>query len=168
MTRQHPEGPTTGQVVQPGLYVESPANRFVEAMEDARDDRRTEDLLVLAVRAIRHDPGCIEARLTLAEHSRDRETRQRHLGKAVETGELLWAPVAERLGDDMTWWGFSGTRPYMRAVAALGHAHLDDGNETEARACFDRLVAMNPNDNQGIRYLIEELDAEATMSVPGP
>ena len=165
MARQRSEGPTTGQVVQPGLYVESPADRFVEAMEHAREDRRTEDLLVLAMRAIRHDSGCIEARLTLAEHSRDRETRQRHLTKAVETGELLWAPVAERLGDDMTWWGFSGTRPYMRAVAALGHAHLDDGDGTAARACFDRLLAMNPNDNQGIRYLVQELDFEATAPV---
>lgn len=163
MTRKHPEELTTGHVVQPGLYVESPADRFVEAMEDARDDRRTEDLLILAVRAIRHDSGCIEARLALAEHSRDGETRQRHLTKAVETGELLWAPVAERLGDDMTWWGFAGTRPYMRAVAALGHAFLDDGNETAARACFDRLLAMNPDDNQGIRCLVQELDAEATM-----
>ncbi len=168
MARQHPEDPTTGHVVRPGLYVESPADRFVEAMEDARDDRRTEDLLVLAVRAIRHDPGCIEARLALAEHSRDGETRLRHLKEAVESGELLWAPVAERLGDDMTWWGFSGTRPYMRAVAALGHAHLDDGDETAARACFDRLLAMNPYDNQGIRYLVQELDAEATMPVSGP
>ena len=166
MTRQHPEGLTTAHVAQPGMYVESPADRFVEAMEDARHDRRTGDLLVLAMRAIRHDPGCIEARLTLAEQSRDSETRQRHLTKAVETGELLWTPVAERLGDGMTWWGFSGTRPYMRAVAALGHAHLDAGNETATRTCFERLLAMSPNDNQGIRYLVQELDAEATKSVP--
>lgn len=167
MDGRHYDGQTTGHVVRPGLYVVSPADRFVEAMETAREERRTEDLLILAVRAIRHDPGCIEARLALAEHSRDRETRQRHLTKAVETGELLWTPVAERLGDDMTWWGFSGTRPYMRALGALGHAHLDDGDEAAARACFDRLLAMNPNDNQGIRYLVQELDAEAANPVPG-
>lgn len=168
MARQHHDEPSTGHVAQPGLYVVSPADRFVEAMEDAREERRNEDLLILAVRAIRHDPGCIEARLALAEHSRDRETRHRHLTKAVETGEFLWTPVAERLGDDMTWWGFPGTRPYMRAVAALGHAYLADGDETAARACFDRLLAMNPNDNQGIRYLVQELDVEATTPVSGP
>ena len=101
MARQHPEGPTTGHVAQPGLYVESLADRFIEAMEGAMGDQRTEDLLILVMRAIRHDPGCIKARITLAEHSRARETRERHLTKAVETGELLWTPVAERLGDDM-------------------------------------------------------------------
>lgn len=142
---------TTGHVSFQGLYVDSPADRFVEAMEDAE----VEDRLILAARAVRHDPGCIEARLVLAEHARNERAVFHHLGKAVESGELMWAPVAAAMGTDPTWWGDAGTRPYMRAIAALGQAHLRTGDDASARACFDRLLAMNPHDNQGIRYLVE-------------
>ena len=153
-SQQTSDGPTTGRVSLPGLYVGSPADRFVDAMEDA-DDR---DRAVLAARALRHDPGCIEARLVLAEHAGSEQDVFLHLGKAVEAGDAMWTPVAAAMGDELTWWGFAGTRPYMLAIAALGQAHLSAGDTGPARECFERLLAMNPNDNQGIRYLIEEMD----------
>src|SRR4051794_10657305 len=115
---------TTGRVVRPGMYVSSPADPFVERMEEVDD---LYDQVVLATRALRHDPGCIEAHLMLAAHSKDAETRFRHLRAAVGTGDALWAPVARDMGREMTWWGFAGTRPYMRAVQALGLAHLEAG-----------------------------------------
>lgn len=155
MTNPRPDDvATTGRALFQGLYVDSPADRFVEAMEDAEGG----DRVILATRAVRHDPGCIEARLVLAEHARDEHALFRHLEKAVESGELMWAPVAEAMGADLAWWGDAGTRPYMRAIAALGQAHLRTGDDASARACFDRLLAMNPRDNQGIRYLVEKMD----------
>ncbi len=100
----------------PGVYIEGPADRFVEAMEDAED----EDRLILASRAVRHDPGFIEARLVLAEHATNSAVCIAHLRCAIETGERLWAPVAKDMAAEMTWWGVPTTRPYMRAIAALG------------------------------------------------
>ncbi|TPG44277.1 hypothetical protein EAH89_27400 [Roseomonas nepalensis] len=116
------------------------------------------DRLVLATRAIRHDPGCIDARLVLAEHSGDLSTRLRHLEAAVAAGEWLWGSVAERVDHDLCWWGDVGTRPYMRAVQALGVALCEAGYPDESRACFERLLIMNPNDNRCIRDLIRDLD----------
>lgn len=54
----------------------------------------------------------------------------------------------------------------MRAVAAFGHARPEDGTETAARTCFNRLLVTDPNDNQGIRHLVQEVDGETTMPVP--
>ena len=144
---------TTAKLSANGRWVVSPADRFVEAMEDADGSNR----LVLATRAIRRDPGCVEARLVLADASRDRETRLRHLQVAVDAGDALWS---SRTADDLAWWYASGTRPYMRAIAALGLAHRDDGREDQALACFHRLLKMNPNDPQGIRHLVGEAEPE--------
>ena len=48
----------------------------------------------------------------------------------------------------------------MRAIHALGLAKREAGDEDEARACFDRLLEMSPNDNLGIRYLVEDAEPE--------
>lgn len=144
--------PTTAHVVRPGLYVASPADPWIRRMED---EAHFADQVLLATSCLRKDPGCIEAHLFLAAATDDLQVRVSRLRRAVETGNQLWIPVAAELGDEITWWGFSGTRPYMRAIQALGDALMETGAESEARACYERLLGMNPNDNQGIRYVLD-------------
>jgi hypothetical protein len=152
------DAPTTARIVDGilGPRIESPADPFVERMEEEADGR---DRLVLAARALRHDPGCIEAHLLLAECAPNDALRLRHLQAAVRSGRHLWDPVEVRYGDDLCWWGFPGTRPYMRAIHALSEAHLAAGNEAAARWGFERLLSMNPYDNQSVRYSMESLEA---------
>jgi hypothetical protein len=154
------DAPTTGNIVDSmmGPYVESPADPFVERMEEETDDF---DRVLLASRALRHDPGCIDAHLLLAACAPSEARRLRHLEIAVRTGEGLWKPYAASMGDDMCWWGFFGTRPYMRAIHALGLAYLEVGKEDRARRCFERLLRMNPHDNQGVRFSMERLEGAA-------
>lgn len=125
--------PTTARVVRPGLYVASPADAWLERMEEASE---FQDRVILATACLRKDPGCIDAHLVLAACTDNLEVRVSRLRKAVETGNQLWIPVAAELGDEMTWWGFAATRPYMRAIRALGDALIETGNKTEARACY--------------------------------
>jgi hypothetical protein len=137
-----------------GPHVVSPADAFLERMEETDEP---ELLGALASRALRRDPACIEAHLAAASLCADRSLAIRHLGAAVTAGEKLWRPVAEARGKDMCWWGWPGTRPYMRALHALGEAHLEQGNSQAARWCFERLLAMNPHDSQGVRFSMEEM-----------
>ena len=153
------EQSTTARVARPGLFVVSPADPWIERMEEAVD---LHDQVILATACLRKDPGCIDAHFVLAASTDDVGRRLDHLRKAIETGEQLWNPVATELGDEMTWWGFAGTRPYMRAIHALADTLIESGAENEARACYERLLAMNPNDNQGIRYVVEGLQAEVS------
>lgn len=148
--------PTTA-TVRSGMayYVDSPADRFVEAIEE---EPKPYVRMVLATRALRHDPGCIEAHLEMAAYLDDNDARMAHLGKAIETGEHLWQPVAAAEGGDLDWWLVSATRPYMRAIHAMGVLHKENGKTEEARKCFEQLLDMNPNDNQRIRKLVAELN----------
>lgn len=60
---------------------------------------------------------------------------------------------SERVGD-FAWWGDVATRPYMRARHNLGLAFWRQGKLRDAIHEFEELLKRNPNDNQGVRYLI--------------
>jgi tetratricopeptide (TPR) repeat protein len=51
-------------------------------------------------------------------------------------------------------WGFLETRPYMRARAGLAIALMKLGEEDAAIDHFRAMLELNPNDNQGVRYLL--------------
>jgi hypothetical protein len=111
----------------------------------------------LTVRALEDDPGCIEAHLFLARQAKTPMLVGAHLCKAIETGDALWQPVAARQ-DDFVWWGEPATRPYMQAMKEHADWLVETGNEAGGRRVYGRLLKMNPADNQGIRYLVADLD----------
>ena len=51
-------------------------------------------------------------------------------------------------------WGFLETRPYMRARAGLASTLLKLGDVDGAIDHFQDILRLNPNDNQGIRYIL--------------
>jgi tetratricopeptide (TPR) repeat protein len=110
--------------------------------------------LSMAVRSVRIDPACLDARLMLATFA---------AGPADEYIEELRRIVAvgERdLGEKFFrenhghFWLVMETRPYMRARSALAEALRTAGRNAEAIAEFESLLALNPNDNQGLRYAL--------------
>src|SRR5699024_7021181 len=52
------------------------------------------------------------------------------------------------------------TRPFMRAKAQLGIFSAHYGDVDQAITEFEELILLNPNDNQGIRYLLFPLYIE--------
>lgn len=51
-------------------------------------------------------------------------------------------------------WGFLETRPYMRARAGLAGVLWRMGEREAAIEHYRDMLRLNPNDNQGIRYLL--------------
>lgn len=51
-------------------------------------------------------------------------------------------------------WGWLENRPFMRAYHNLGMWNLDNARYDEAIGIFKRFLSVNPNDNQGVRYLL--------------
>jgi len=150
--------PTTARVVEGGLSyaVLSPADPVLQRLEQITDHR---DQVVGAHLALRDDPGCIAAHLFLGQSAVDAQVGHDHLARAVETGKALWEPVAAA-EEDFCWWGYPATRPYMKAIAALGAWHAEFGKPEDARELYQSLLTMNPYDNQGIRHRMAELEPE--------
>lgn len=75
-----------------------------------------------------------------------------------------------RIGDSLLPDGFDGVlpwsalynRPYLRCLHGYGLCLWRLGRRDEAIAVFERILALNPNDNQGARFCL--FDARAGFS----
>ena len=51
-------------------------------------------------------------------------------------------------------WGFLENRPFLRAAHGAARCHIHLGKHKDALRLMERILAWNPNDNQGVRFLI--------------
>lgn len=149
-----------GQVLEPGVWgsrlarvpgglrQRGPADPYVEAMRSTRSER---DRLVLATRALRKDPDCIEANLVVAAHCRDEDMRLAYLNIAVEAGDLMWLSPGVRSVVGSDWAAVPGALPWLQAIKALGEAAERAGDVETAQDCYGRLLEMDPADGQCAR-----------------
>ncbi|WP_146208041.1 DUF4397 domain-containing protein [Azospirillum sp. TSH64] len=144
-----------------GPYVESPADDYVATMGEASGPQRLASVKL----ALEADPDNIEALVAKAEYiTSDKECRLEVLKRAVKVGSRLWTPVEKEYGRKMSWWDFPGTRPYMRAIYALGQACEEAGDLATARHCYESLVRMNERDPMGARFAIERMPVAQGVS----
>jgi tetratricopeptide (TPR) repeat protein len=113
--------------------------------------------------AVRVDPGHADAwvHLGILRFEEDK------VGEALdcyERGEQ--AALARTIGDpgqyDAPFWLDLDSRPYMRALHGKGLCLWRLGKMRDARQVFADMLRLNPNDNQGVRFLIPDLDAGLT------
>ncbi len=125
------------------------------AQELAYDALETGDLgeaLSLVNEALQLDPDCTDAqRLLVSLMAFDPENKIQLMREVVEKAERNFGEqfFAETMGH---FWGTVSTRPYMRTLQHLGELLAEAGSLTEAAAVFERMLELNPRDNQGVRY----------------
>ena len=130
----------------------TPLERAQDIVYDAFDaiGRRR---VILARQALEVSPDCADAYVILAESAAGPARALPLYEAAVAAGERAIGAgrFAERTGE---FWGILETRPYMRARLGLAQtlAALDRGGEAEEH--YRALLQLNPNDNQGVRYLL--------------
>ena len=56
-------------------------------------------------------------------------------------------------------WGHVDNRPFLRCMHGYGLCLWRLGRLDEAARVFDRMLWLNPSDNQGVRCLIREVRA---------
>ena len=141
-----------------GPFVASPADWYMTIMDEGNDLHRLAAVKV----ALEVDPDNIEALLAKAEYiKKDKAYCLEVLKHAVRVGSRLWAPVEKEYGAEMSWWDFPGTRPYMRAIFALGEASEEHGDRMTAAHCYESLIRMNTRDPLGARFRLERVRPSA-------
>lgn len=104
--------------------------------------------------AIKLDPDLADAYNGLAEVAIARgkfSAAEEYYRKAYEKAKASLGTEDEKA---FAWWGELETRPYMRSRQGLGVLFLETGRHDEAIREFKELLRLNPNDNQGVRYLV--------------
>jgi tetratricopeptide (TPR) repeat protein len=107
----------------------------------------------LAHKALTISPDCADAYVLLAEAASNPQEARHLYEQGVAAGER--ALGAETFMQEAGYfWGLVETRPYMRAREGLAHVlwHLDE--RMAAIEHGQALLHLNPNDNQGIRYVL--------------
>ena len=133
---------------------DDPTARAQQVIYDAWEQRTKRSRLAFARKALRLSPLCADAYVILAEEAAGSEEERRDVfTRGVAAGELALGPD-ELEACAGSFWGVLDTRPYMRARAGLAGALLRLGDREGAVGHWRAMLKLNPNDNQGVRYLL--------------
>ncbi|MGH3118961.1 MAG: cytoplasmic protein [Gaiellales bacterium] len=118
-------------------------------LKDAGDLAGARRILMALLEA---DLRCLDAHAHLGNLVFDHTPKEalRHYEVGVRIGELS---LAENFAGVLSW-GLVDNRPFLRCMKGYGLCLWRLGRRDEAARVFDRMLWMNPGDNQGIRFLL--------------
>jgi tetratricopeptide (TPR) repeat protein len=110
----------------------------------------------LVKKALELDPNNADAYVYLASLESDIEKAMALFEKAIRAGK---ESLGEKFFEEERghFWGMMESRPYMRAMAGLADCLVAKDETDKAIEIYEELLALNPRDNQGIRYSLSSL-----------
>ncbi|MCC7526920.1 MAG: hypothetical protein IT342_00275 [Candidatus Melainabacteria bacterium] len=103
--------------------------------------------------ALELSSDCVAAYCLLAEDEKSIDASVKLYRKAVAAGVRVLGKDWETKYKGVCWMAHE-TRPIMRAMCGLAQQLQLDDELQEALDLYRKLMTLNPNDNQGIRYLL--------------
>ena len=121
-------------------------------LKEAGDYREADKTLMNILSA---DLRCLDAHAHLGNLVFDHEPEKaiRHYEVGVRIGELS---LGENF-DGLLPWGHINNRPFLRCLNGYGLCLWRLGRFKEADDVFTRMLWLNPSDNQGVRFLIDDV-----------
>jgi tetratricopeptide (TPR) repeat protein len=133
---------------------EDPLWRAQQLMYDAWELRNKRARIALARKALEISDRCADAYVLLAEEAARDILDQRLLyEQGVAAGERAIGPETFEEGAG-NFWLILETRPYMRARTGLASTLWQLGERDAAIGHMRDMLRLNPNDNQGLRYVL--------------
>ena len=146
-----------GQMGGAGESGDPNLDRAQRLMYQAWEETNPAKRIALAHQALSISPNCADAYVLLAEEEADTVGRAlEYYQQGVTAGEHALGPeyFREYAGD---FWGLLETRPYMRAREGLAETLWRLNRKDEAVEHYRDMLRLNPNDNQGVRYVLLDL-----------
>jgi hypothetical protein len=146
--------------VLPGADAEDPFSDPITDATDLRDAGDGQGARKILMGLCESDLRCLDAHAHLGNFLFDSmpEFAIRHYQVGLRIGELS-------LGDHfdgVLQWGHIDNRPFLRCMHGYGLCLWRLGRFDEAARVFDRMLWLNPSDNQGVRFLIQPVKARMT------
>lgn len=137
----------------PDDWVSDPILQAID-LHDSGDPRGAAGILMKMLAA---DLRCLDAHAHLGNFLFDRRPADaiRHYEVGVRIGELSLG----RHFEDVLLWGHIDNRPFLRCLQGYGLCLWRLGRVDEAAALFERMLWLNPADNQGVRFLLPDIRA---------
>ena len=144
--------------VLPGEDPDDPLNDPITRSNDLKDAGQEAEALKMLMALCEADLRCLDAHSHLANLRFDHWPQDaiRHYDVGLRIGELS-------LGDSFAGvlpWGLIDNRPFLRCMHGYGLCLWRLGRFDEAEHVFNRMLWMNPSDNQGVRFFVDEVKAK--------
>lgn len=143
--------------VLPGADPTDPFSDLITESSDLKDAGDRLQAIRILMELCQSDLRCLDAHAHLGNFDFDSIPEQaiRHYEVGLRIGELS-------LGDDfdgVLHWGIVDNRPFLRCMHGYGLCLWRLGHFDDAERVFERLLWLNPSDNQGVRFLIDDIKA---------
>jgi len=138
---------------EPGAFDDDP----IEFAMRLRDAGRVEEGVAQLEALIGIDPRCLDAYAHLGSFTFDADV-ERALAY-YEEGARIGGHSLEPHGELFLPWFGIGNRPYLRCLHGLALCLWRMERWDDAREAVERLLWLNPSDNQGARFILPEVAA---------
>ena len=150
-------------------FVNNLTGRSLDDLPESTDNKgRAQDLVYeaydlpvekakkLIKQALELDPDNADAYNYLASIEDDIDKAIKLYEKAIKAAEKT---LGKKFFEEEKgyFWGLVETRPYMRAKAGLADCFYVKDEDDKAIEIYEEMLELNPNDNQGIRYMLSTL-----------
>jgi len=144
--------------VLPGLDVEGPFSDPIGESNDLKEAGDYDGAYKILMALCQADLRCLDAHSHLGNFVFDHRPKDaiRHYEAGFRIGELS---LGEGF-DGLLPWGWIDNRPFLRCMHGYGLCLWRLGRFEEAAGIFDRMLWLNPSDNQGVRLIIDEVRAK--------
>jgi tetratricopeptide (TPR) repeat protein len=144
--------------VLPGQDSDDPFDDPITKSNDLKDAGEWAEAEKILMELCQADLRCLDAHAHLGNLVFDcrPEDAIRHYEVGMRIGKLSLG----KNFSDVLQWGHIDNRPFLRCMHGYGLCLWRLGDFDEAIGVFDRMLWMNPSDNQGIRFLIDEVKAK--------
>jgi hypothetical protein len=145
--------------VLPGQDPEDPFSDPITESNDLKDSGDGAGAYKILMDTCQADLRCLDAHAHLGNLAFDHrpEDAIRHYEVGLRIGELS---LGESF-DGLLPWGWIDNRPLLRSMQGFGLCLWRLRRFDEAGRIFDRMLWLNPTDNQGVRFLIGPVSARA-------
>jgi hypothetical protein len=144
--------------VLPGEDPDDPFDDPITRSNDLKDAGERAEAKKILMDLCQADLRCLDAHSHLGNFVFDHSPQHaiRHYEVGLRIGKLS-------LGNDFSDvlpWGLTDNRPFLRCMHGYGLCLWRLGRFDEAERVFDRMLWLNPSDNQGVRFLIDDVKAK--------
>jgi len=146
--------------VLPGADSEDPFSDPIGESNDHRDSGDGAGAYRLPMDLCQAGLRCLDAHSHLGNFAFDNRPKDaiRHYEAGFRIGELS---LGESF-DGVLPWGWIDNRPFLRCMHGFGLCLWRLKRFEEAGRIFDRMLWLNPSDNQGVRFLVHQVRAQNT------
>ncbi|MBN2241938.1 MAG: cytoplasmic protein [Acidobacteria bacterium] len=122
------------------------------------DNGDKEESIAVLMQLCQADLRCLDAHAHLGDFAFERNPVDAvlHYEVGLRIGELS---LGENFAGVLPW-SFIGNRPFLRCMHGYGFCLWRLGRFDEAERTFQQMLRLNPSDDQGVRFLIDEVRAK--------